>query len=195
MSDLAETTSKTALRAAALARRDALGSEQRAAAASALAARGLPFQVAPGSVVSGYMAMRGELDPLPLMQALAARGARLALPAIVARDLPLRFRAWAPGDDLIRGQFGTSEPPPEAPEFSPDIMLVPLAAFDRLGHRIGYGAGHYDRSIAQLRQSQRVIAVGIGFAMQQIEAVPASAHDVGLDYVLTETDSFDFRSP
>jgi len=195
MSDLAETPSKTALRAAALARRAALGDAPRAAAATALAARGLPFRVAPGAVVSGYVAIRGEIDPLPLLLALAGQGARLALPVIDGRDLPLRFRAWHPGDRLVTGQLGTSEPAPEAPELNPDILLVPLAAFDRLGHRIGYGAGHYDRTIAQLRRDRHVIAVGVGFAMQQIPAVPATAHDVALDYVLTEADSFDFRRP
>ncbi|KIZ42326.1 MULTISPECIES: 5-formyltetrahydrofolate cyclo-ligase [Rhodopseudomonas] len=193
MSELAETPTKTELRAAALVRRDALDPARRADAATALAARALPCPVA-GMVVSGYVAIRGELDPLPLLTSLAARGARLALPAVAGRDLPLQFRAWRPGDPLVAGQLGTSEPVPEAPEISPDILLVPLAAFDRLGHRIGYGAGHYDRSIAQLRQSRPVIAIGIAFAMQQIPAVPATAHDVRLDYVLTEADTFDFRS-
>jgi 5-formyltetrahydrofolate cyclo-ligase len=92
------------------------------------------------------------------------------------------------------GPLGIGEPSPAASELVPDILLVPLAAFDRLGHRIGYGAGHYDFTLAHLRKIKPIIAIGLGFAAQQIEAVPALAHDVALDYVLTETQAFDFRS-
>jgi 5-formyltetrahydrofolate cyclo-ligase len=185
---------KTTLRAAALARRDALSGAQRDAAAQAVAARGLPVAIRPGMVVSGYSPIRSELDPIPLMRALAAQGALLALPVITARDRPLTFRAWNPGDRLARGPLGIFEPPPEATEIIPDIVLVPLAAFDRFGHRIGYGAGHYDRSLAPLRAARNIVAIGVGFAAQEIEAVPVLPHDVALDYVLTETQSFDFRS-
>jgi len=185
---------KAALRAAALARRDALSGDHRAAAAQVIAARGLPVAIRPGMVVSGYSPIRSELDPAPLMRALAAQGARLALPAITARDRPLNFRVWSPGDALVRGPLGILEPPPEATEVIPDIVLVPLAAFDRLGHRIGYGAGHYDRSLASLRSARHIVAIGVAFAAQQIAAVPMQPHDVALDYVLTETRSFDFRS-
>jgi 5-formyltetrahydrofolate cyclo-ligase len=187
-------TQKAELRAAALAKRDALSGAQRAAAAQAIAARGLPVAIGPGTVVSGYSPIRSELDPIPLMRALAARGARLALPVIAARDRPLSFRAWSSDDRLARGPFGILEPLPEATELVPDIVLVPLAAFDRLGHRIGYGAGHYDRSLAALRAARDIVAIGMAFAAQEIEAVPALPHDVALDYVLTETQSFDFRS-
>jgi 5-formyltetrahydrofolate cyclo-ligase len=185
---------KTSLRAAALTKRDALSSAQRAAAAQAIAARGLPVAIRPGMVVSGYSPIRSELDPTPLMRALAARSALLALPVIVARDRPLIFRAWSSGDRLVRGPLGILEPSPEAAELIPDIVLVPLAAFDRRGHRIGYGAGHYDRSLAPLRAARDIVAIGVAFAAQEIEAVPTQPHDVALDYVLTETQSFDFRS-
>jgi 5-formyltetrahydrofolate cyclo-ligase len=196
MSDSFTQTSaaKTALRAAALAKRDALSGAQRDAAAQAIAAHGLPVAIAPGMVVSGYSPIRSELDPIPLMRALAAQGMRLALPVIAARDRPLSFRAWSPDDRLARGPFGILEPLPEAAELIPDILLVPLAAFDRLGHRIGYGAGHYDRTLPPLRAAQDVIAIGMAFAAQEIAVVPALPHDVALDYVLTETQSFDFRS-
>jgi 5-formyltetrahydrofolate cyclo-ligase len=185
---------KDALRAAALAKRDALSGAQRAAAAQAIAARGLPVAITSGMVVSGYSPIRSELDPIPLMRALAAQGALLALPVIAARDRPLGFRAWSSDDRLARGPFGILEPLPEAAEIIPDILLVPLAAFDRLGHRIGYGAGHYDRSLAALRTARKIVAIGVAFAAQEIEAVPVQPHDVALDYVLTETQSFDFRS-
>jgi 5-formyltetrahydrofolate cyclo-ligase len=191
MSDI---PSKADLRAAALAARDVLSGEHRAAAALALAARGLPVHIARGTVVSGYSPIRSEIDPVPLMRALAALGARLALPAVTARGKSLAFRAWSAGDRLMLGPLGIPEPSPAAAELVPDIMLVPLAAFDRLGHRIGYGAGHYDYTLAHLRKIKPVIAIGLAFAAQEIEAVPALQHDVALDYVLTETRLFDFRS-
>jgi len=186
--------SKNILRAAALAKRDALSGGQRMAAAQAIALRGLPIELMPGTVVAGYSPIRSEIDPAPLMQELAARGMRLALPVIAARDSPLGFRLWAADDKLLRGPLGILEPSPDAAEIVPDIVLVPLAAFDRWGHRIGYGAGHYDRTLARLRVSQKIIAIGLAFAVQEIETIPALPHDVALDYVLTETQLFDFRS-
>ena len=187
-------TQKATLRATALAARDALGNERRAAAAQSIARRGLPFEIAPGAVVAGYSPIRSEIDPLPLMRKLAVPGMRLALPAIVAGDRPLKFRAWCPGDRLRRGRLGILEPSADAEEVIPDIVLVPLAAFDRSGHRIGYGAGHYDRTLEQLRKLKAITAVGVAAAVQEVEAVPALLHDAVLDYVLTETQVIDFRS-
>ena len=191
---MSDASSKADLRAAALAARDALSSRQRAAAALALAARGLPLDIAPGTIVSGYSPIRSEIDPVPLMRMLGAQGARLALPAVMARGKSLAFRAWSPDDRLMMGPLGILEPSPAAPEIIPDIMLVPLAAFDRLGHRIGYGAGHYDYTLAHLRRIKPIAAIGLAFSAQEIEAVPVLQHDVALDYVLTETKVFDFRS-
>jgi 5-formyltetrahydrofolate cyclo-ligase len=191
---MSDPPSKASLRTAALARRDDLSGEQRAAAALAVAARGLPVEIARGSIVSGYSPIRSEIDPAPLMRTLAAQGARLALPAVTARGKSLAFRAWSAGDRLMLGPLGILEPSPAATEVIPDIMLVPLAAFDRSGHRIGYGAGHYDYTLAHFRKIKPIIAVGLAFAAQEIEAVPALQHDVALDYVLTETKLFDFRS-
>jgi 5-formyltetrahydrofolate cyclo-ligase len=187
-------TQKATLRATALAARDALSAEERTAAALAVAARGLPFAIAPGTIVSGYSPIRSEIDPVPLMRALAGLGARLALPAVMARGKSLAFRAWSPHDRLLLGPLGILEPSPAATELIPDIMLVPLAAFDRAGHRIGYGAGHYDFTLAHVRKIKPIAAIGVGFAVQEIKAVPALPHDVALDYVLTETRAFDFRS-
>jgi 5-formyltetrahydrofolate cyclo-ligase len=186
--------SKADLRAAALAKRDALSDKQRAAAAKAVAKRGLPMAIAPGTIVSGYSPIRSEIDPIPLLRALAAQGARLALPAVMARGKSLAFRVWFPDDRLMLGPLGIPEPSPAAAEVIPDIMLVPLAAFDRAGHRIGYGAGHYDFTLAHLRKTKAIAAIGLAFAAQEIELVPAAQHDVALDYVLTETRVFDFRS-
>ena len=191
---MADASSKADLRATALAARDALSGEQRSAAGLALAARGLPLEIAPGTIISGYSPIRSEIDPVPLMRTLAAQGARLALPAVMARGKSLAFRAWSPDDRLMLGPLGILEPSPAAAEIIPDIMLVPLAAFDRLGHRIGYGAGHYDFTLAHLRKVKPIAAIGVAFAVQEIETVPALPHDVALDYVLTETKVFDFRS-
>jgi 5-formyltetrahydrofolate cyclo-ligase len=182
------------LRKTALDARDAMDAVARAAAGEKLAARGLPFEIAAGAIVSGYSPIRSELDPAPLMQKLAAQGARLALPAVPARGKSLVFRAWSPGDRLTLGPLGILEPSPATAELIPDIMLVPLAAFDRLGHRIGYGAGHYDFTLAHLRKAKPITAIGVAFAAQEIKTVPALAHDVALDYVLTEKKAFDFRS-
>jgi 5-formyltetrahydrofolate cyclo-ligase len=185
---------KAELRSAALAKRDALTDEERAAAAERVARRGLPFEIAQGAIVSGYAPIRNEIDPTPLMLKLAEKGARLALPTVNARGQSLTFRTWSPHDRLMLGPLGIPEPSPAAAEIVPDIMLVPLAAFDRLGHRIGYGAGHYDYTFAHLRKAKPVIGIGLAFAAQEIKAIPALSHDVALDYVLTERKTFDFRS-
>jgi 5-formyltetrahydrofolate cyclo-ligase len=186
--------SKGDLRKIALDARDAMDTAARAMASEKLAARGLPFEIAAGAIVSGYSPIRSELDPAPLMRVLAARGARLALPAVMARGKSLAFRAWSPSDRLTLGALGILEPSPAMAELIPDIMLVPCAAFDRLGHRIGYGAGHYDFTLAHLRKLKPIVAIGLAFAAQEIEAVPALAHDVALDYVLTEKQAFVLRS-
>ncbi|HSZ97372.1 MAG TPA: 5-formyltetrahydrofolate cyclo-ligase [Bradyrhizobium sp.] len=186
--------SKGDLRKIALDARDAMDMAVRVTAGEKLAARGLPFEIAAGTVVSGYSPIRSELDPAPLMRKLAERGARLALPAVMARGKSLVFRAWSPGDRLTLGPLGILEPSPAMAELIPDVMLVPCAAFDRLGHRIGYGAGHYDFTLAHLRKTKPITTVGVAFAAQEIKAVPALAHDVALDYVLTEKKAFDFRS-
>ncbi|MCP4618023.1 MAG: 5-formyltetrahydrofolate cyclo-ligase [Bradyrhizobium sp.] len=186
--------SKADLRAAALAARDALGEGKRETAAAKIAKRGLPIKIATGTVVSGYSPIRNEIDPAPLMLRLALQGARLALPVVNARGKSLTFRAWSPNDRLVLGSLGIPEPSPAAAELVPTIMLVPIAAFDRTGHRIGYGAGYYDHTFAHLRKSHHVTGVGLAFAVQETPAIPAMSHDVALDFVLTEKDVFDFRS-
>ena len=188
------TPSKIELRIAALARRAAIGEATRDAAARVLGNHVFPLPVAPGTIVAGYSPIRSEIDPVPLLQHLAAQGAQLALPVIIARDEPLMFRAWSAENALVAGSLGILEPPPEAPQLMPDILLVPLAAFDRAGHRIGYGAGHYDRTFAQLRTVKSFTAIGLAFDTQEIEAIPMQPHDVALDFVLTETRVIDFRS-
>jgi 5-formyltetrahydrofolate cyclo-ligase len=184
---------KPDLRREALALRDALPPEVRAAAAEAIAARAFPLDIRPGAVVSGFFPLRSEINAIPLMRRLAAAGARLALPVVAGRGKPLVMRAWSPGDELASGVWGIREPKPEAPEVFPDLLIVPLAAFDRSGHRIGYGAGYYDMTIARLRAMKPVVAVGIAYAAQEIAAVPAASWDERLDLVLTEREVVDCR--
>ena len=180
--------SKADLRAAALAARDALGERKREAGAKAMAKRGLPIEIAAGTVISGYSPIRNEIDPAPLMLKLAAQGARLALPVINARGKSLTFRAWSPNDRLVLGSLGIPEPSPAAAELIPNIMLVPLAAFDRRGHRIGYGAGYYDRAIARLHGMGRAPRlIGIAFDCQEVPLVPDEWHDVIIPEILTES--------
>ena len=177
---------KAALRQAALENRDALPAQDRHRAAQIISERPFPVPVAPGVVISGFMPLKSEINPLPLMKVLAGRGAQLALPVVAGRGKPLLMRGYAFGDALDAGQWGIREPKPQAGEVEPDILLVPLAAFDRRGHRIGYGAGYYDMTIARLRAMKPVIAVGLAYAAQEIAEVPATARDARLDLVLTE---------
>lgn len=180
-------------RASALAKRDALTPQQRHDAANAIAAMPLPLELPKGVIIAGYSPIKSEVDPFVLMHTLAARGASLALPVIVARDHPLIFREWRVDEPLVRGQYGIFEPSSDAAEVEPDIVLVPLAAFDRAGHRIGYGRGYYDRTLENLRAIKRVTAVGLAFAVQEIELVPHLSHDEQLDCVLTERELIDLR--
>jgi 5-formyltetrahydrofolate cyclo-ligase len=189
---LAEPT-KEALRNATLAKRDAMPAEARQRGGEIIATRPFPVTIAPGMIVSGFMPLKSEINPLPLMKTLAAAGAQLALPAIAGRGKPLTMRAYAFGDEFARGQWGIREPKPERPEVFPDVLIVPLACFDRAGHRIGYGAGYYDMTIRRLRDMKKVVAIGIAFAAQEIAKVPATERDERLDLVLTETDVIDFR--
>src|SRR5262249_51445713 len=161
-------------------------------AAETIAARPFPVAIKPGTIVSGFMPLKTEINPLPLMRKLAEAGAQLALPAIDGRGKPLIMRAYAFGDEFKSGQWGIKEPKPEAPEVAPDILLVPMLAFDREGQRIGYGAGYYDMTIAKFRSMKPVLAVGIAFAAQEIAEVPVSERDARLDLVLTEREIIDF---
>jgi 5-formyltetrahydrofolate cyclo-ligase len=184
---------KVPLRREAVARRDTLPPAARVAAAEAVAARAFPLPIAPGVIVSAFMPMGSEFDPRPLMRKLAAAGARLALPVVIGRGKPLVMRTWNFGEPLGTGSFGILEPRPEAAAADPDILLVPLLAFDRRGHRIGYGAGYYDMTITLLRARKSVAAVGLAFAVQEIPTVPATPRDARLDLVLTEREVIDLR--
>ncbi|MGD0151245.1 MAG: 5-formyltetrahydrofolate cyclo-ligase [Xanthobacteraceae bacterium] len=184
---------KVELRTAAQTRRDELSADVRKAAAETIAARKFPLPITTNTIISGFMPLKSEINPLPLMQKLAAAGARLALPAIAGRGKPLIMRAWEYGAPLDRGQWGIREPKPDAPEVEPDILLVPLLAFDRAGYRLGYGAGYYDMTIHRLRGLKPVTAVGIAFAAQEVPKIPTTPRDERLDLVLTEREVIDLR--
>ena len=174
---------KADLRSSALARRDACEPAFRADASVRVAALALPlFQgLAKGAVVAGFFPMRSEIDPRPLMQALVGHGFALALPCVTKDGLV--FRHWVYGDPLAKRRFGLSEPLDSAPRVTPAAFIVPLAAFDRRGHRIGYGAGHYDRTLAA---HPGALAVGLAFSIQEVPRVPDEPHDHPLNAVVTE---------
>ena len=186
---------KAIIRRDAVTRRDAIPPGERAQAAETIAARPFPLEIAPGMIVSGFSPLKTEINPLPLMRKLAAAGARLALPVVQGRGKPLIMRAWSFGAPLVAGVWGIREPPESAPEVFPDILIVPLLAFDRAGHRIGYGAGYYDMTIARLRAIKPVIALGLAYAAQEIAEIPTTPRDACLDFVLTERETIDFRKP
>ena len=181
---------KATMRAEALARRASTSDSHRADFAIHLAAigPGLIPRRTPGSraVVSAFLPIRGEPDCRPLMHALVAAGLDTALPVTPKRGLPLRFHLWRPGEPLVARTWGISEPGLDTPEVDPDVLFVPLAAFDRRGHRLGYGAGFYDNALAVLRARKPVLAIGVAFALQELEAVPAEPHDERLDMIITE---------
>ncbi len=176
---------KSELRAAALARRAALDEPARRAAASAVAALAISL-VPEGATVALYLPIRGELDTGPLAAALRAGGHGLALPVVGDRDGPLGFRAWTPGDALDPGFGRIPQPLAESPAVTPDFLFVPLAAFDRAAHRLGYGAGFYDRTLEALRRVRHTPAFGLAFSVQEVPALPAEAHDIALDGIVTE---------
>ncbi|MCW6506683.1 5-formyltetrahydrofolate cyclo-ligase [Lichenifustis flavocetrariae] len=186
-------SSKTGIRAEALARRAAVSDAVRDAFASRLATMGAslvrseqdPFA---DPVVSLFLPVRGEPDTRPLIDVLAKVGLVTSLPVPIARGEPLVFRRWSPGEPLEQGSWGIEQPPVEAPTVEPDVLFVPLAAFDRRGARIGYGAGYYDATLAALRRKKHVRAIGVAFSCQEVLYVPAEDHDQPLDLVLTERD-------
>ncbi|MDQ0321784.1 5-formyltetrahydrofolate cyclo-ligase [Pararhizobium capsulatum DSM 1112] len=179
---------KNNLRKERLALRDALDPQARIAASlSILEHAGEAIELSPDTVVSGFWPIRSEIDVRPLMVHLQERGARLCLPAIIDKET-IVFRAFSQAADMIGTGFGTSGPGPDAAVLDPDIMLVPLSAFDRGGHRIGYGAGYYDRAIDRLRAKGKTPKlIGIAFDCQEVASVPAEPHDVALDAMLTES--------
>jgi 5-formyltetrahydrofolate cyclo-ligase len=155
------------------------------------AARRLPLsRFSRFRIVSIYNPQGSELDPGPVLDAILGVDpgfAQAALPVAVERDGPLRFRLWRPTDALVPDAVGIPSPPPSAPEVAPNLIIAPVLGFDRRGGRLGQGGGHYDRTLAILRRDRPVFVLGLGYAGQEIDAVPTDRHDQRLDAILTET--------
>jgi 5-formyltetrahydrofolate cyclo-ligase len=185
MRQMTDTDPKAALRHAALVQRDRAAEAAGPKAALTIARRLLgDFVFMKGAIIAGYAAIRGEVDPFPLMAALASQGHDLALPQTEGKKL--LFRAWKPGDPLVIGRFNVPEPDSKMRERRPDLIIVPVVAFDRRGYRMGYGGGYYDRYLAEHRPKRTVRAIGIAFAGQEVEELPHEATDQPLDAVVTE---------
>jgi 5-formyltetrahydrofolate cyclo-ligase len=186
--------SKADLRGAALQRRGDVSQDVRKAFAVRAAREGLGLALERGSrIAAAYWPIRGEADPLLLLADLAKADIATAMPAIAGRGKPLIFRRWTPGDRLGEGPFGLRQPMAQSLEVEPDLLFVPLAGFDRAGHRIGYGAGYYDATLAALA-AKRPLAVGLAFSVQEVAAVPAEPHDHPLAFVITERETIDCRT-
>ena len=184
---------KAALRREALARRRLVATGARAAFSRRLADEGvrLAFLWRP-RIVSAFHALREEPDTLELLGALTGQGFATALPVVIGRGSPLVFRLWRPGDPTRSGAMSIAEPLEDAPAVDPDLLFVPLACFDRRGHRIGYGAGYYDRTLARLRTIKPVHAVGVAYGVCEVAAVPYEAHDQSLDAIVTDQETILF---
>jgi 5-formyltetrahydrofolate cyclo-ligase len=179
------TPSKDALRQAAFAKRDGLDKAWRAHASETIADRILNLpELMDSEPIGSYWPIRSEVDTREILAGFSNRGQMVALSQI--RHPHLSWRQWRPGDQMIHGGFGVQEPSFDAPEVFPRVLLMPLAAFDRFGNRLGYGKGHFDRTIAELTQSHPVFTVGLAFSVQEIDAVPVEPHDKPLDLIVTE---------
>ncbi len=177
--DAALAATKAAARKAAFAARAPAFAAGQGRAAEVLAGVLAPHE---GCVLSGYMPMRTEIDPLP---AMAAHRGPVCVPVVDGRGLPLRFRAWTPGCALVEGPFRAMVP--EAGDWlTPQVLIVPLLAWDRAGYRLGYGGGFYDRTLEALRARRPTLAIGFAFAAQEVQAVPREATDQRLDMIVTE---------
>jgi 5-formyltetrahydrofolate cyclo-ligase len=184
---------KALLRRAALVRREAIEPVTRAAFTRRLTDEGLRLaRLWRPQIVSAFHPLRDEPDTLPLLTLLAAEGFATSLPVVVGRGSPLAFRLWRPGDPTRGGAMAIREPLEEAPPVDPDLLFVPLACFDRRGHRIGYGAGYYDRTLARFRGIKPIHAAGVAYGVCEIAAVPYEAHDQSLDAVVTEQETILF---
>ncbi len=136
--------------------------------------------------VSGFYPYQAEINVLPLLARLVSEGWQTALPVVMAKGEPLTFRAWAPGEPTGRGIWDIHVPLETASELRPDVLLVPMLAFDRRGYRLGYGGGFYDRTLAELRKLKPVVAIGVAYAEQEMDEVPIASYDEPLDWILTE---------
>lgn len=190
MHDTSDTFDKKALRATSLALRAGISKIEADAFAARLADLGPSLARGHGAkAVSVFWSIGDEIPTLPLLTALDATGFAVGLPVTGKRGTALTFRRWTPTTLMRPGRMDIPEPLPEAELLEPDLLFVPLAAFDRRGHRIGYGAGFYDLTLAGLRAKKDVTAVGLAYAAQEVLFIPEEPHDQPLDFVVTEKDT------
>jgi 5-formyltetrahydrofolate cyclo-ligase len=189
-----DTFDKAALRLAALARRDGLEPDFRVAASQVIGARALPVVTAASpAVISLYWPIRNEVDTAAIAAAMRDASVTVLLPVVEA-DGQMSFREWREDVPLVPAGFGTLGPAASAAEGVPSVVVVPLAAFDRTGHRIGYGKGFYDRAVTSLQAAGRhQLLIGLAFSVQEVTPIPAEAHDRRLDFIVTERETLDFR--
>ena len=182
------TQEKRELRRRATASRDRLHRQRSASAPQdALAHFRECIELACHSVLSAYLPVRTEFDVTPMLRRAHALGCATCLPVVPGRGRPLVFRRWAPGDVLVDGTFRIAVPAEEAEVLEPDVLLVPMLAFDDEGFRLGYGGGFYDRTLALRRaRAPGTLAVGVAFAGQRVERVPRGPEDECLDWIVTE---------
>ena len=182
---------KKEARVAAIAARLSAHNAWKDRAPLALAARPFPFEARAGfNVVSAFHPYQSEIDTRLLLGKLAGEGWTTCLPVVLGKGLPLEFRRWLPGEPLVKGVWGIERPPDTSPLVEPDVLIIPLLAFDRKGYRLGYGGGFYDRTLEKIRILKNIVAVGVGYSGQEVEAVPHGAHDQPLDYMMTEKEIF-----
>jgi len=158
-----------------------------------VAGRVAALKIPDGSVIGGYIAINDEADPHIILKTLTLQNCTLAFPRVAAKDEPLIFHRWKPGQNMQRGAYGIPEPLKDWPLAYPKILLVPLLAFDVHGHRLGYGGGYYDRTLDFLRANSTVRAIGVAYAGQEVPELPREAHDHPLDAVITENGVCEFR--
>ena len=145
------------------------------------------------AILAAYWPMASEMDVRPALVALDRIGVLMTLPEVAEKDRPLRFRAWTPDEALIEGDHGTFHPLHTAPLMRPDVVLVPMLAFDRKGYRIGWGGGYYDRTLELLRKTGECIAVGVAYSAQEVDEVPTDAYDQRLDWIITEQEAIEIQ--
>lgn len=180
---------KQEARRRARAVRASIGEAEALAAAASLASRfGETLVLGSGDILAGYWPIRGEIDVRPILAAHRARGGIVALPAVEREGAPLVFRVWNGEPPTEKDALGL--PCMAGEGVVPRILLVPLLAFDHAGHRLGYGAGYYDRTISDLRTRGKLLAIGVGFSAQEVESVAAEPHDAKLDWIVTERFAF-----
>ncbi len=136
------------------------------------------------NVIAAYYAMNNELTILPLVEKLWAKNKQICLPSVIENNQPMIFRAWQRGDELIDGLHNIKAPDDNALILVPDIIIMPLVAFDKKGNRLGYGKGYYDRTVADMKRNP--LLVGYAYSVQEVENIEYESHDVPLDYLVSE---------